>query len=63
MPKDGEGSVEKKGVRGSRIEGFCEISQVAVNRRLTRILGWAGVWCDAVRLTEGVAVNTKPLYQ
>jgi len=63
MPKDGEVIVEKKGVRGSWIEGICEISQVAVNRRLTGILGWAGVRCDAVRLTEGVAFNTKTLYQ
>jgi hypothetical protein len=54
--------VEKKGVRGSRSARFGEVSEVAVNKRLRGILGWAGERCDAGRRTGGVAITTNTFW-
>jgi len=61
-PKTIEGGIENKGVRGRRDSDFWQVLEVAVNKEVRGILGWAGVWDDAVRLTEGVVLTTCKSY-
>ena len=60
--KEREAGAENKRLTRPPFVCFCEISEVAVNKRVRGILGWAGVWDDAVRLTEGVVANTNQSY-
>jgi len=58
MRKEWEGETENKGVSGWREADFWGVLEVAVKKDVRGILAWAGVWDDAVRLTEGVVSNT-----
>jgi hypothetical protein len=54
-----EVGVENKGVSGWWNADFLGILEVAVNKGLRGIEGWAGEWCDAGMRTGGVALATN----
>jgi len=61
-PKTIECGTENKGVSGRQDANFWEVLEVAANKEVRGILGRAGVWDDAVRLTEGVVLTTCKSY-
>ena len=59
MLREWESRTENKGVSGRWNADFWEVLEVAVNKGFRGVLGLAGKWDDAMRLTEGVVLNTN----
>ena len=59
MRKEWDRCVEKKGVSGRGIARFCEVLEVAVNKRLRGFIGWVRGWWDAGRRSDSGAFTTK----